>query len=51
MSFQIFIWKDKCQKWDDIVICQPLKFSPDYQSSRWTSGIEEASYSFIDMGL
>ena len=30
MSSQILIWKDKCQKWDDIVICQPLMISPDH---------------------
>ena len=28
MSSRILIWEDKCQKWDDIVICQPLMFSP-----------------------
>ena len=30
MSSQILIWKGKCQKWDDIVICQPLMISPDH---------------------
>ena len=34
MSSQILIWKDKCQKWDDIDICHPLIFSPAIGSQR-----------------
>ena len=30
MSSEYLICKGKCQKWDDIVICQPLMINPDH---------------------